>query len=781
MQPTQTAMPLFNEQRPYIKGTLIHEIFHNPENAFTISKIKVTEATEQLDDAELTIVGVYPSLLESEVYTFWGQMNDHPRFGRQYKLDYFRKEMPQGRAGLQQYLSSNLFPGIGPKTATQIIDVLGEQAIQHILEDASVLAEVPMLNDKTRTVLYERLMEHQGLEQIMIKLGEYGIGLFLAVQIFQTYKERAMDVLQENPYQLIEDVDGIGFKRADQIARAMGIDEDSPERIRATCLFYLRDQSEKNGHVYMPQDTLIEEVFSWLVTDGADQSVLTEQTEEEKAPPTYLTEKGIHEQVMHLAQEEKCMLEDERLYIPSLFFAEKAFAKKVSELLQNTRETRFTEQEFSQALGALEERLNIQYAPTQQEAVQKALHTSMLVLTGGPGTGKTTVIKGICEMYAALHECSLKPADYAGKDDPFPILLVAPTGRAAKRMEEATGIPALTIHRLLGWQGGQAFEHSEDHPVPGKLIIIDECSMMDQWLANQLFRALPAHMQVVLVGDQDQLPSVGPGQVLKDLLDSETIPVVELTDIFRQAQDSSVISLAHSIKKGQCPPDIEQALADRRFFPADGPQIVQIVRQVCMSALRKGYTTRDIQVLAPMYRGYAGIDALNNALQEEFNPPAQEKREIHFRELVFRVGDKVLQLVNNPEQHVFNGDIGMVDAIVLAGESKDREERLIVRFDDNEVSYKKNDLTQLTLAYCCSIHKAQGSEFPIVVLPVINQYHRMLKRNLIYTAITRCKQYLILCGQKKALEQAIGANEVQQRFTHLKEELQARFAIVDEA
>ena len=338
-------------------------------------------------------------------------------------------------------------------------------------------------------------------------------------------------------------------------------------------------------------------------------------------------------------------------------------------------------------------------------------------------------------------------------------------------MQEATGIPAVTIHRLLGWQGGQTFEHTEDNPISGRLLIVDETSMMDQWLANQLFRTLPAGMKVVLVGDEDQLPSVGPGQVLKDLLESGRVPVVELKDIFRQSSGSSIITLAHEIKQGRLPEHLSDPQADRRFFAADSAGIVEVVRQVCSAAMRKGYTPKDIQVLAPMYRGEAGIDALNKALQEEFNPLEENKRELRFKEQTFRVGDKVLQLVNNPEEGVYNGDIGEVSAIVFSKESVDKQDQLVVSFDGTEVTYSRSDFQQITLAYCCSVHKAQGSEFPIVVLPVVRSYFRMLRRNLIYTAITRSKEYLILCGEEQALEYAVRRHDVAERHTSLKDTL----------
>jgi exodeoxyribonuclease V alpha subunit len=740
------------ERRRFIRGRLLYEIFHNPENMYTVSRIRVLEDHEDLGEKELIVVGHYPPLLEGEEYLFWGTKKEHPKYGLQYHLDQFRKMMPQGREAVIQYLSSDLFPGIGKKTAEKIVDTLGDQAIQLILENPDILIEIPQLSAEKRKLIADKLLENQGLEQIMLRLSEFGVGLRLSTLIFQAYRQEALHILEQNPYQLIEDIEGIGFRRADLIAKAMGVAEDAPERIQAGIIFYLWEQSEQHGHVYYPLEKLLPEVSAWLHHES--------QTVE-------IGEAFIEEQIMELGRTEKIILDQDRAYLPSLFFAERGFLKKVKQLISTPVAEHISTDAFYRALGELEERLNLEYAATQREAIETALRKRMMILTGGPGTGKTTVIKGICELFAAIHGWSLDPKEYVKKEEPFPILLVAPTGRAAKRMAESTGIPAFTIHRLLGWKGGVEFEHSEHAPVQGKLLVVDECSMMDQWLANQLFRALPDGIQVVLVGDQDQLPSVGPGQILKDLIDSGRIPVVQLQEIYRQAQGSSIITLAHQLKSGIEPTDLEQPQADRRFFSCDSQTALQVIKQVCVSAVRKGYTPKDIQVLAPMYKGEAGIDRINEALQQTLNPPMEQKRELQHGERLFRTGDKILQLVNNPEQHVYNGDIGEVVGIIYAKENTEHEDQLIVQYDQHEVVYTRADLNQITLAYCCSVHKSQGSEFPIVVLPVIRAYARMLRKNLLYTAITRGKDYLILCGEISAFRRAMSQDDVEQRYAYL--------------
>lgn len=757
----------YDPSRPYIKGKLSYEIFHNTENYYTVSKVKVLESTEEIDAKEVTVVGYYPPLLEGETYLFWGRFKEHPKFGRQYHLDYFQKEIPQGTEGLIAYLSSDLFPGIGKKTAERIVDTLGEEAVALILEDPAVLKRVPRLTEEQRAVVHQRLLEYQGLEQIMQRLGQYGIGLGLSVQIYQTYGDKAIQVIEENPYKLMEDIEGIGFKRADTIARAMGIPVDAPQRIRAACLHLIEKEAEDNGHVYVPLDQAVQRVEELL-----NQSSTSADTGEVNIEPD-----AVEEHLIRLAQEELLILEEDRLYLPSLFFAERGFAKKVKRLLNQTIQLPVSYDQLLKIIGQVEDELGLEYAPSQREAIEQALKSPLIILTGGPGTGKTTVIKGIVHCFARLYDLSVNPRDYVKKGESFPFLLVAPTGRAAKRLAESTGVPAFTIHRLLGWKGGQVFEYDDEHRLSGKLLIVDESSMMDQWLANQLFRALPDDIQVVLVGDQDQLPSVGPGQVLTDLLRCTSIPVVQLQDIFRQASHSTIITLAHQIKAGDYDLDLFSSKPDFRFFPCSATQVVNVVGQICQLALSRGFTFRDIQVLAPMYKGDAGIHALNKHLQATFNPPSPTKKELVWGEHRFRVGDKVLQLVNNVDHHVYNGDIGQVLAILDAEESAHKEEEVVVQFDEHEVRYRKNDLNQLTLAYCCSIHKAQGSEYPIVIIPIVNSYWRMLKRNLLYTAVTRGKEYLFFCGEEQAIKMAIQRQEVAKRFTTLTECIEGEDAL----
>ncbi|WP_040036672.1 SF1B family DNA helicase RecD2 [Bacillus thermotolerans] len=758
----QSSMDLFVDGEKYIKGRHLATIFRNQENFYSVIRIRVTETNEVFEEKEAVVTGYFPQIHEQETYVFYGRFKDHPKFGRQFQAKHAQKEIPQTKQGLVTYLSSDLFKGIGKKTAELIVETLGEGAISKILDTPSLLEEVPRLSADKAKSLYETLIEHQGLEQVMVALNQYGFGPQLSMKIYQMYQQQAIEVIQKNPYQLVEDIEGIGFGRADELGAQIGIDGEHPDRLKAGILFTLEQRCLKEGHCYLEAEPLLKEVKSLLEKSGKGQ----------------VSFEAIAEQLIALEKEEKVVGENDRVFLPSLYFSEKGLVSNIARLLSQTQyEDQFPESEFLLALGELEERINVQYAPSQKEAIQTALTSPIMLLTGGPGTGKTTVIKGIVELYAELHGCSLDPKSY-DKEEPFPIKLAAPTGRAAKRMAESTGLPAVTIHRLLGFTGQETMEEDEGREVEGRLLIVDEMSMVDTWLAYQLFKALPNDIQVVLVGDEDQLPSVGPGQVLKDLLASGTIPTVKLTDIYRQQEGSSIIEMAHEMKKGRMPSDVTKQQKDRSFLPCRIQQIPDVVEQVVKSAMKKGFTAKDIQVLAPMYKGPAGIDRLNKILQEILNPnPDGTRKQLEFGDAQYRIGDKVLQLVNQPEQNVFNGDIGEVVSIFFAKENTEKEDMVIVSYEGNEVTYTKQDLNQITHAFCCSIHKSQGSEFPIVILPVVKSYYRMLRRNLLYTAITRSKQFLILCGEEEAFRIGVERNDDLVRKTALKEKLHAELNV----
>ncbi|WOV88778.1 ATP-dependent RecD-like DNA helicase [Sporosarcina oncorhynchi] len=751
---TQHTGQAASDEAVFIVGRPVVTIFHNPDNLFSIVKMKITKTNSGYEDKEIVIKGSFPPLANEEDYRLTGRLVNHATYGKQFDVHTFTKEMPETETGIVHYLSGDLFPGIGRKTADTIVKKLGKDAIKKILADRSVLDLVPRLSEDKKDTLVTVLQENLGLERSMVQLNEWGFGPQLSMRIYQTYREEVLELLRENPFRLIEDIEGIGFQRADELGRQLGITGKHPSRVKAAILHTLNQAVQSSGHVYLEADRILPEVKGLLEAS---------QNEE-------VSFQDISRAVIELVEEGRLSGEGRKLYIPSLYFSEIGIASKLERLLENDLSDTFPVSEIRKAIGEAEERLEVSYAETQVAAIEKALHSPVMILTGGPGTGKTTVIRGLVEVYAELHGLSLDPKVYAQKEETFPIVLAAPTGRAAKRMSESTGLPAMTIHRLLGFNG-QEKEDATGKEVEGRLIIIDEMSMVDTWLAHQLLKALDNDIQILFVGDQDQLPPVGPGQVLRDMLDSGKIPVVELTEIYRQSEGSTIIEMAHMIKNSTMTGDITQKTGDRSFIKANGDQILVAVEKILKNALSKGHSIKNIQVLAPMYKGPAGIDGLNKMIQQMVNPPGPDRKEVVFGEVVYRIGDKVLQLVNQPESNVFNGDMGEVISIIKAKETVDKKELLIVSYDGIEVEYERNDLKQITLAYCCSIHKSQGSEFPIVIMPVVRGYRKMLRRNLLYTGITRAKDFLILCGEPEEFKIGINRTDELERQTTLKERL----------
>lgn len=733
-------LSLFAEEPLFVVGRPVVSIFHNADNLFSIIKLKIQETNTDYSEREIIVAGYFPQVDEEAMYRFQGNLKQHPKYGLQFQATSFEKEIPATETGVIQYLSSDLFPGIGKKTAELIVEKLGPDAIKKMIENPSVLEGIPRLKDDKKETLLEVLKANLGMDRILIKLGEWGFGPQVAVRIYQKYESKTIQLLQENPYRLIEDVSGIGFARADDLGSQLEITGDNPGRIKAAILHLLNQVALADGHIYMKAPDLIVQAKELL----------------EKSQPIDIPIEAISNAIIDLGKNGKICGEAQRLYVPSLYYSEVGIANKLLELIgRNDEHSTFPSAEIRKWIGDAEERFGVVYAEPQVKAIETAINSAVMILTGGPGTGKTTVVRGLVDVYAELHGLSLDVKDY-DKDTPFPIVLAAPTGRAAKRLSESTGLPAQTIHRLLGFTGQENQDEEMERDVVGKLIIIDEMSMVDTWLAYQLLKAIPEDCQIVFVGDQDQLPPVGPGQVLKDMLDSGVIPTVELGQVYRQANGSSIVEMAHQLKNNIIPQDLTKKTGDRSFIQASASQIPDVVAQIIKSALKKGFSIYDVQVLAPMYRGDAGIDNLNKMIQELVNPKKNAKtKEMAFGDTVYRIGDKVLQLVNQPQSNVFNGDMGEVIAIFRAKETTDNVDQLIVSFDGNEVTYARGDLSQLTLAYCCSIHKSQGSEFPMVIMPVVRSYYKMLRKNLLYTGLTRAKDFLILCGEPETFVRGI--------------------------
>ena len=741
------------EEMPYFVGTIAAIFFQNPSNFYKVLLVRVTETTADYREKEIVVTGSFGDVQENELYRFYGELVDHPKYGRQLKVERYEQEKPTTANGIVGYLSSEKFPGIGKKTAEKIVELLGEEAIEKIIADPSVLKQISGLTKPKREMIAETIRLNHGMDQVIMGLNRYGFGSQLAFSIYQTYKNEALDIIQENPYQLVEDIEGIGFKRADNLAEQLGIAADSPRRIRAAILHQIFQHAVQTGDTYVPAEMLLSQTIKILETSR----------------PIEIQPDQVATVIIQLVEEGKIQQEGTNLYENSLFFSEWGIGNSIQRLLSRKKEIKYPEKEVKKNIRRIEKVFGIQYGESQEKAISEAVRSPLFILTGGPGTGKTTVINGIVNLFAELNGLELDPTKYT--QEIFPILLAAPTGRAAKRMNETTGLPASTIHRLLGLNGREKSPTVSTKELEGGLLIIDEMSMVDTWLANTLFKSIPTNMQVILVGDKDQLPSVGPGQVLHDLLEIDQIPKMELNQIYRQGDGSSIIPLAHEIKEGQLPADFTKNQRDRSFFRSDAYTIEPLIAKIVEKAKNKGFTAQDIQVLAPMYRGPAGIDALNKMMQNIFNPGRDGRKEVHWNDTVYRIGDKVLQLVNTPELNVFNGDMGEITGIVLAKDSEDKIDELVIQFDANEVTYKRNEWNKITLSYCCSIHKSQGSEFKMVILPMVHQYQRMLQRNLLYTAVTRSKELLILLGEEHAYATCV-KNESASRKTTLKKRIE---------
>ena len=757
----------------YIQGIFLDHIFFNEDNGFSIGTVLVTEhqcneeqfkkayktvdekVVDQLglDSSEthykMTVSGYFPKLVPQKNYRFTGQLIEHPKYGWQFQANAYDSVSVRGKSSLVHYLSSDIFEGIGQKTAERIVETLGENAVDVILRNRQSLDEVPKLSKKLADKLYATLVDQQGTEQVLAPLYGYDLSPRLVMKIFKKYQYQALEMIQENPYRLIDDIEGIGFIKADELAKRLGVSNDDPRRIRAALLYVIDQIAIQKGHTYVYHKQLLQSALQYL---NQKSNQLLDYAQ-------------IEGQIEELIKKKKIYIEGDFLFIPLLVNSEKGIAQSILRLQEEVSKS---ETDIQDSLNHLKEELAINYSPEQEEAIKMALTQPVSIITGGPGTGKTTVVQGILKAYAHLHNVTLDPNKYATSEKPFPIALAAPTGRAAKRMTETTGLKASTIHRLLGYGVDGVFQHDEFSQLEYDLIIIDESSMLDTLLAYQLFQSIKTGAQVILVGDDNQLPSVGPGQVLKDLIESHAIPLTRLLTVHRQAQDSSIISLAHAVKNHQLPPDLREKKPDRLYVESSHQKIPAYLKQIVSNAISKGYTANDVQVLVPMYRGDCGIDSLNLMLQEIFNPPDEEnKREMVFGQRVFRIGDKVLQLANQPETGVMNGDVGEVIGISYKNENEDKEEKLIACFDTKEVTYKKGDLQNLTHAYCVSVHKSQGSEYPIVILPMTHAYHVMLQKKLIYTAITRAKKSLIIIGEYSAFDKGV-KNEGEERQTTLR-------------
>ena len=715
----------------YFSGTIERIIFENPSSFFRILLLDIDDTDADFDDFEIIVTGTMADIMEGEDYTFWGNLVQHPKYGEQLKITRYERAKPTSK-GLVKYFSSDHFKGIGVKTAQKIVDLYGDNTIDKVLAEPEKLKDIAGLSAKNREAFLTKLRQNYGTERILAKLSEYGIPNKLAFQVQDFYKEETLEIVEHYPYQLVEDIQGIGFKIADQLAQSLGIEGTAPERFRAGLLHTLLTQSMEKGDTYLEAKELLEHTIELL----------------ESSRQIELDPSSVADELAHLIEEDKVQNIDTKIFENSLFFAEEGIRSNLLRILEKGKQNKFEPKKIEAAIAQIENEFAISYDVTQKQAICDAINHKIFILTGGPGTGKTTVINGIIAVYALLNGLDLR------KSQDLPILLAAPTGRAARRMNELTGLPSATIHRHLGMTGDDDTSHLDDY-LDADFIIVDEFSMVDTWLANQLLSNISSNTKLLIVGDADQLPSVSPGQVLADLLKIPLLPQTKLEKIYRQSKDSTIVTLASQIQKGILPTDFTEKKADRSYFEAHSEHIPKMIERIVEAALRSGIPAQDVQVLAPMYRGQAGIDHINQLMQNLINPVETEQIIFEATDCQYRQGDKVIHLVNDAESNVFNGDLGYITDLLPAKYTDSKQDELTINFDGNEVIYPRSEWYKIRLAYAMSIHKSQGSEFPVVILPITSSSHRMLQRNLIYTAITRAKSKLILLGEKSAFDFAV--------------------------
>lgn len=718
-----------------LEGSVERINFVNAENGYTVARLAS-------DSGELVvIVGQLPHLYVGEKVRLTGNWVRHKDYGKQFQVEERESEIPQTLQGIERFLSSGFIKGVGPATAKKVVSRFALNTLEVIENSPDKLAELPGISLSKAERISENLKAHREIQRIMVFLQGIGLGPGYAMKIYRAYRQDAVAAVTENPYRLAEQIIGIGFKTADQIALNLGIAADSHYRIRAGLRFLLNEYSSQ-GHVFVFESELLQAAVNEL---NAPLGRIVAELE------ALLSAKEVFRDVLD---------EQPIIYLASYYYCEAGVATRLKTLA--TSQLRPLTIQIEQALEDFSAENQIILAEKQRQAVMAAVERGVMVITGGPGTGKTTIIKAILFLFRQVR---------------LRTLLTAPTGRAAKRLAEATGAPAQTIHRCLGF-GGESegrFHHDEEEPLAAEVIIIDEFSMVDLMLFYHLLKAVSAGTRLIVVGDMDQLPSVGPGSVLRDLIASARIAAVRLDVIFRQAQTSLIIENAHRINQGKIP--LFSNKKDFFFIPAEQPERVVELLPDLVGRRLPGYLgcdpMEDIQVLAPMRRTLTGVENLNRLLQEMLNPPQASKRQLQVGKAFYRIDDKVMQIRNNYQKLVFNGDIGRVVQI------DSEERRMVVRFQDIEgerlVDYEEEEWEQLVLSYAISVHKSQGNEYPVVVMPVTTQHFMMLQRNLLYTAVTRAKKMVVLIGTKKAIAIAVRNNRIEARNSLLGQRLQQAF------
>ena len=724
----------------YIKGTFIKEIYSNKENGYIVGVLKLKETDLEISTSSVYFTGNFFNLRLRSTYLMNGEYIKHPKYGNQFHVTTYELVLPTKKEELVEFLSSDLFP-IGEVTATKIVDHFGEETLNIILKDKNRLSEIPRIPQSRIDKIYKVLNEYEYSSQIVIDLTTLGFSNKNALSIVNRYKNKTMDKISENIYNLIEEMD-FNFSEIDAIALNSGIEEDDDRRIQALIIYVISSSTFETGNTYMEYDEIKHNILKYLQT---------------------INDEVLEYNICKLNDKRKVVIIGEKYYLKEFYEAEKYIADRVS-FMNDMAKTKIPKLE--EKIEALEKQNQIHYDKVQTKAIKKAITNNITIITGGPGTGKTTIIKAIVSLFQEVFQAKNSE-----------IALLAPTGRAAKRMAETTKLYACTIHRYLGYDKDKnKFCVDEYSPNNEKYIIVDEVSMIDTILFSSLLKGIKRNVKLVLVGDYFQLPSVSQGQVLKDLMDTELIDVVKLNCLYRQNENSYIPILANEIKDKDIDDDFVIKRDDYNFIMCDNDKVIPTILYITNNALKKGYTDKDIQILAPMYKSINGIDRLNQHLQKLFNPPLDTIKSLIIGEVTYRIGDKVLQLVNDTEANVYNGDLGYIINIIDSKVSATKKNEIIIDYDGNQVTYTADKFSNFRHGYAISIHKAQGSEFPLVIMPIVNNFNRMLYNKLIYTGVTRAKKCLMIVGDPKCFTNGIMNDFVDYRKTTLKEFILEKYA-----
>ena len=714
----------------FIRGFLYKEIYRNEINGYMVGLFKVKDNNIDYDDDMIHITGVLPKLNEKKEYILYGATTVHNKYGLQFNVNSFEINIPTKEEELVVFLSSDLFP-IGEKTAKKIVDLFHEDTINKILENKNCLEIIPRLGEKKIDKIYNTLLDYQSTSNIVLELTKLGFDMKDSLSFLNKYSNKILDTVNTNVYDLI-DTDEISFTKIDEIALGMGINEDDDRRVKALIIYIMKELCFNNGDTYLFFEDISNSLSNYV-------NITSEKLD-------YL--------MIKLIKDKKIIVVDKRYYLKKFYDAERYICERLCFLNDMSIISNIS---ISKYIDNIEKNNKIKYDDLQNRAIYSGVNNNITIITGGPGTGKTTIIKAIVNII--IHEKRLKESDIA---------LLAPTGRASKKLMETTGISASTIHKYLGWdKDSNTFATDEYSPRSEKYIIVDEVSMIDTLLMEALLKGIKRDSKLILVGDYYQLPSVSEGQVLKDIIDSDCLPVIRLNQIYRQTEGSYILNLAYDIKEKNISEDLFIKKEDYLFISSDNDNTISYIKEVVKKAIKKGYTDKDVQVLAPMYKSLNGIDNLNIMLQELFNPKSDKKKEIKLRDITFRECDKVLQLVNDPDNNVYNGDIGYIEDIII---SKDKKiiNQININYDGNIVEYTPDKFINFRHGYAISIHKAQGSEFDMVIMPITNSFKRMLYNKLIYTAVTRAKKSLVILGSINSFNESVQTTYSTNRNTYLK-------------